>query len=191
MCEPKTEGSIGFKELSLFNDALLAKQTWRLLHNKNSLFYRVFKSKFFPNCSIMEAKQGHGGSYAWRSILVGREVIWRGGTWRVGNGESIKLWGDRWLPFLSHTSLQGPLVAELQEATVSYLINLATSSWDSSILCRLFSQHEATEVQKIQLSQQPSEDALFWPFVQSGVYSAKSGYYFLKTKARMSALPRS
>ena len=67
MCDPKSEGGMGFKELSLFNEALLAKQTWQLLHNKNSLFYRVFKSRFFPNCSIMEAKEGHGGSNAWKT----------------------------------------------------------------------------------------------------------------------------
>ena len=73
----------------------------------------------------MEAKEGQGGSYAWRSILIGREVIQKKAKWRVGNGESIKLWGDRWLPSLSHTSLQGPRVAELQEAIVSHLINPA------------------------------------------------------------------
>ena len=92
---------MGFKELSLFNDALLANQTWRLLHNKNSLFYKVFKSKFFPNFTIMDAKEGQSGSYAWRSIVKGREVIRRGAKWRVGNGESIKLWGDSWLPSLT------------------------------------------------------------------------------------------
>ena len=94
----------------------------------------------------MEAKEGQGGLYGWRSILVGREVIWRGAKWRVGNGESIKLWGDRWLPSLSYPSLQGPLVAELQEATVSYLIDPATRTWDSATLSRVFSQDKANEV---------------------------------------------
>ena len=180
---------MGFKELPLFNDSLLAKQTWRLLHNKNSLFYRIFKSKFFPNCSIMEAKEGRGGSYAWKSILHGREVIRQGAKWRVGNGESINVWGDNWLPSLSHPWIQGPLTTEMQEARVSSLINPLTRQWKSTLISSAFNLDNCELIKHIHLSKTPVEDALFWPFVQSGHYSAKSGYFFLKQEARMSATP--
>ena len=101
---------MGFKDLAVFNDALLVKQAWRLLHNKDSLFYRVFKSKFFPNCSVLDAKDNPGGSFAWRSILRGRDVLKKGVCWRVGTGENIKLWADPWLPSLENSKLQSPFL---------------------------------------------------------------------------------
>ena len=71
LCCPKSNGGMHFKDLALFNDALLAKQAWRLMHHKNSLFYRVFKSKFFSDCAIMEATDLALALYAWYSILKG------------------------------------------------------------------------------------------------------------------------
>ena len=125
---------MSFKELSLFNEALLAKQTWRLLHNKISLFYRVFKSRFCPNCSITDAKEGHGGSYAWKNILKCQGMIRRGAKWRVGNGESIKIWGDNWLPIINKFGVHGPLTTEFQDAAVSTLIDPFSHTWDHNSL---------------------------------------------------------
>ena len=39
-------GGMGFKDLVKFNEAMLAKQVWRLLTNHSSLFYRVFQVQF-------------------------------------------------------------------------------------------------------------------------------------------------
>ena len=66
--KPKNQGGMGFKDFALFNDALLAKQTWRLLHDIDSLFYWVFKAKNFPHSTIMEAKNPVNASYTWKSI---------------------------------------------------------------------------------------------------------------------------
>ena len=57
LCKPKKERWLGLKDLAKFNDTMLAKQVWRLVHDKNSLFYRVFKVKYFSNGTIFEAKQ--------------------------------------------------------------------------------------------------------------------------------------
>ena len=78
MTKSKTIGCMGFRDLAMFNDSLLAKQAWRLLHNKTSLFYKVFVACFFPNSSLMEAANSRMGSYAWKSILRGRDIIQRG-----------------------------------------------------------------------------------------------------------------
>ena len=63
LCQDKDMGGMGFKEVEKFNDASLAKQVWRMINNPNSLRHRVFKARFFPTCSILEAKDSNIWSY--------------------------------------------------------------------------------------------------------------------------------
>ena len=98
LTKSKLEGGMGFRDVAMFNDSLIAKQAWRLLKNPYSLLHKVFKACFFPNCTFMEAKCSSSGSHAWRSILHGREVLLRGCQWRIGNGKVVSIWQDHWLP---------------------------------------------------------------------------------------------
>lgn len=177
MCKPKSEGGMGFKDLAMFNDAQLAKQAWRLLHNKNSMFYQVFKARFFPNCSILEALDSTKGWYAWRSILHGRDVLKKRARWRVGNGEGI--WGDAWLPSLDSPRLVNPMGVSFPKIRVSSLIKPPTRSWNVELLQGLFSPKQVNLIRSIPLGNETTKDKITWPYTQFKVYSVKSDYYYL------------
>ena len=170
---------MGFKDLTMFNEAMLAKLAWRLLHDDNSLFFRVFKACFFPRCSILEAKESSSASYAWKSILKGRDVIQKGATWRVGDGKMIKIWGDNWLPSLSSAKITTPVLFGQENSSVEVLINPVTRSWRTEVIEHVFSTQEAETIKGIPLSSTSQKDVLVWPFTPSGTYSVKSGYRFL------------
>ena len=82
---------MGFKQLKQFNLALLAKQGWRLQSGRESLLYKVFKARYFPNCDFVHAGMGSSPSFAWRSLMAVQEVVKKGARWQVGNGQDIRI----------------------------------------------------------------------------------------------------
>ena len=162
----------------MFNDSLLAKQAWRLLHDKSSLFYKVFKACFFPNSTIMEATDSRMGSYAWKSILRGRDIIQRGALWRIGNGEKINIS----LPRKHPTQLLHCPLESFEDHTVATLFDPITRRRNEELVDGLFVTEDADLIKKIPLSRNVAEDTLYWPFTPSGNYSLSPGINFSKRR---------
>jgi hypothetical protein len=97
---PKKSGGMGFRDLPLFNKAMLAKQGWRLMTRPNSLCARIIKGKYFPNGDFLKANKRKQSSEIWKAVLFGREALWQGLIKRVGPGSSISIWEDNWIPSL-------------------------------------------------------------------------------------------
>lgn len=66
--ESKSQGGLGFRDLEVFNKALLAKQVWRLLQNPESLAGQVLKAKYFLSNNILIAKLGSHPPLIWHSF---------------------------------------------------------------------------------------------------------------------------
>lgn len=169
---------MGFRELQKFNDTLLAKQIWRLMSNQDSLFYRFFKEKLFPNRSILDAKENKG-SYAWKSILNRCHVIRRGTKWRIGAGSSVSIYQDNQLLGPRHGRIISPISELTSEFIVSVLINQESCCWREAEIDRLFLPTEASTIKAIPFSFSSRSDVMFWPRNQDGIQSVKSGYKLL------------
>ncbi|KAL9659040.1 hypothetical protein QQ045_018605 [Rhodiola kirilowii] len=75
LCEEKLEGGLGFRVLSIFNDALLSKQVWRLLTCPESLVARLLKARYYKEATPISCQLGYRPSFVWRSIWTAGQQI--------------------------------------------------------------------------------------------------------------------
>jgi hypothetical protein len=62
MVQPKYMGGLGFRDIEIFNLALLAKQAWHILTRPESLCTQILKSVYFPSGDLLNATLGNNPS---------------------------------------------------------------------------------------------------------------------------------
>lgn len=163
LCHAKTKGGLGFRDFSSFNQALIAKQGWRIIQNPEALMTQILKARYFKNSSFMEAKLGSNPSFVWRSILWGRQILHKGLRWRIGKGEQVYVYKSNWIP---KTLPSHSVVADL----------ISDQQWKEDVIAQNFMEDDAARILSIPLPRSPQLDQLMWHFDKHGNYSVKSGY---------------
>lgn len=103
-----------------------------------SLAYRVLKAKYFLECDFVDASLGRR-PYLWRSIMSAQHFVRRGLRWRVGNGDKIRIWADKWLPTPSTFKVTSPMNLLEEHAWACELINCNCGEWKAEVVKSVYS----------------------------------------------------
>jgi hypothetical protein len=167
----KAMGGMGFRDFQLFNQAMLAKQGWRLLSNPNSLCAKVLKGKYYHDTNFLEARTKRNSSHVWRAILHGREVLKEGLIKRVGDGSTIRAFEDPWIP----ANFSRKPLARRNETTITMvdeLIDDVAGEWIEDKVYGNFITTDARASCSIPLGRN-AEDTWAWTYEKSGIFSVR------------------
>jgi hypothetical protein len=90
----KGQGGMGFRDMRFFNQALLARQAWRLIAFPDSLCARVLKARYYPRGNLIDTIFRGNPSSTWTTISYGLDLLKKGLIYRVGDGANIRIWRD-------------------------------------------------------------------------------------------------
>jgi hypothetical protein len=191
MTMPKHMGGLGFRDIELFNLALLAKQAWRLVQEPTSLSARILKAVYFPNGGFLDAELGASPSKIWQSILDGHSVLNLGMIKRIGNGEDTEIWGSNWIPRDGHLraiTCVMDAANQVPPQRVSDLIDQTSMSWNHELLHAAFLPMDYELIENIPLNTRQQRDFWAWHYERKRIFIVKSAYKLLvQTREKQTA----
>ena len=113
----------------------------------------------------------------WRAIENAKKLIVKGACYLIGDGATINVWEDPWVPWIQGFKPQ-PRNENITQCPimVSQLIDHTTHSWIPSLVTELFDAASAQAIMLIPIPYSPRQDKLMWTPSSKGVFSVKSAY---------------
>lgn len=143
------------------------------------------KARYFPHCDFFSAAKGYRASWSWSSLLEARDIISSGARWQLGNGLSIHMWGDKWLPPpYEGTILPISSVHHNAPSLVYQLIDWHQNSWNLFPISNFISPDVMKLITLIPIGDITDPDRLIWPWNLNGAYFVKSGYHWHHSRKR-------
>ena len=94
----------------------------------------------------------------------------------MGDGTSISIWSDPWLPNNHYGFLSTSAHPELSKEKVSSLFLQNVKQWDRDIIVDLFNERDRNLILNIPLSYRQVKDSWYWCFDPKDVFLVKNCY---------------
>ncbi|KAK9997071.1 hypothetical protein SO802_021757 [Lithocarpus litseifolius] len=130
-------------------------------------------AKFFYSLTYRKLIDEQHFSINYRTNLI------KCARWRIGDGSSVKIFKDSWLPNAHFSRVLSPVSVLSEEATVDQLIDRDSRWWNSALVDAIFIPSEAQLIKSIPICHFAQRDFLAWPYSRTGVYQVRSGYHLL------------
>jgi hypothetical protein len=178
MTKPKFLGGLGFRDIEVFNLALLSRQAWRILQEPSSLSARILKAVYFSDVDFLSVGLGSSPSRIWRTIVDGKDVLEQGLIRRIGTGKETFIWCMNWLPRDGMMRLFS-CISNTPPERVSDLIDPVMKTWDQQALKMHFIPTYWEQILNTRLTTRRQHDFWAWHYEKNGVFSVKSTYRML------------
>jgi hypothetical protein len=148
------------------------------------------KTKYFPDSDFLNATIPRGASSTWRAIVVGRDALSSGLIKRIGDGTSIYIWTNKWIPRLRVMSPSVQIGEDEDELIkVPQLIDSDNGTSKVELVRKNFITPKAEAILNIPLQGSGGgEDFWAWGLERTCVYTVKSAYRSLMTRNELSTL---
>lgn len=160
LTQPKSSGGLGFRDIQLFNQALLAKIAWRIMTTPNCLLARILVGKYCHKQSFLKVSASSSCSHGWRRIIAGRDLLLGNLEKAIGNGNTTNVWRDSWISLDTQIKPYGPVPEEVQDITVADLLT-SDLEWNTKRIEEVL-PGLATQIQCLQPSKRGVEDTVVW-----------------------------
>ncbi|VFQ84939.1 unnamed protein product [Cuscuta campestris] len=110
--QPKKRGGLGIRRSMDMNISFIAKLGWKIQTEPNQLWVKVLMAKYANGEEgIHNIKPKAGASNVWRGLVKAKQVLQRGISMQIGNGQKTLFWHDRWI---DQTSLKDQVPLDRQ-----------------------------------------------------------------------------
>ncbi|KAL0293977.1 UNVERIFIED_CONTAM: hypothetical protein Scaly_3131900 [Sesamum calycinum] len=173
VCQPISHGGLGIRNVQSMNQALMAKHLWQVVTNQRDSIWVTWVLLYRLKHHTVWSYRGTGGSWCWKKLMKLRCQLIKGLKFRVGNGDSFKLWLDPWL-------VDGPLINKYPRGPL--ITGLSVDSWLNVVIDRdnwNWPSQAHTDIAEIISNLPPihngSNDQVVWKN-SSGMFSTTEAY---------------